>query len=90
MNIGKNLMVGGFENLFKIVGVTTVELKLPCVIEVRNFDVHRVLKQLATSLDIKAKWWQDTPEVEGYYTVLYDGRITGETIRILVEAYKAN
>ena len=81
----RHTLVAGFDGLFK-----SVELKLPCVISVRNFDVHRVIKQLALTIDCRYKWWQEdlNPGTAAaktcYYTILFRGQITGPEIRQLI------
>ena len=77
MNVKKSSMVDGFEDLFE-----STKLKLPCILSVRNFDVFRVVKQLAIALDIKAKFWGHLEE--GYYAVLHDAPIDGVEIARLI------
>lgn len=81
-------LIDGLDSLFK-----SVELKLPCVISIRNFDVFRVVKQLANALDIRSKFWQEAekPKESGalpaqvhYYAILFENRITGAEISRLV------
>jgi hypothetical protein len=79
MAADRHTLVSGLDELFK-----SVELKLPCVVSVRNFDVHRVVKRLAQALGVQIKFWQT---LDGYYSVLYWGRITGTEITRLVEEF---
>ena len=82
----KSPMVDGFDDLFRSVElyhtVQMFRLKLPCILSVRNFDVFRVVKQLAIALDIKAKFWGHLEE--GYYAVLHDAPISGVEIARLI------
>jgi len=82
----RNTLVAGFDELFK-----SVELKLPCVIAVRNFDVHRVVKQLALAMGIKYKFWMhrdgDSP-VTRYYTILHSAPISGTDIARLIYEFE--
>ena len=92
MKVGRDTLVSGLDEFFKPLDTVArparvgprFELRLPCILSVRNFDVHRVIKRLAQALEIKAKFWQ-TPD--GYYTVLYDGRITGTEIGHLIDEF---
>ena len=67
----------------------SVELKLPCVIAVRNFDVHRVIKQLALALDINYKFWLSGENNDTYYTVLFRDSITGTEITRLIDEFES-
>ena len=75
----RHSLVAGFEDLFD---PDKLALNLPCVLSVRNFDVFRVVKQLAIALDIKAKFWGHIEE--GYYAVLHDAPISGVEIARLI------
>lgn len=89
----KKPLVDGFEELFKNLDVVSTskprrtELKLPCVIWVRDYEIFQVVKQIAVALDIRWKLWkktiEDTMNVD-YYCVLFDGPITGVEIAKLV------
>ena len=87
----KSSMVDGFDDLlFVKERGDGFQLQLPCVLAVRNYDVFRVIKQLAVALDIRAKWWQvEDQGVFHYYTVLFKDRITGIEIISLVQGYEA-
>ena len=84
----RHTLIAGFEDLFK-----KTELKLPCVLSVRNFDVFRVVKQLAVALDVRSKFWQTEEQLRSttithYYAVLFDNPITGKEISKLVEDFE--
>jgi hypothetical protein len=90
MKVGKNkVMVDGFEGLLERVEkpnqALTLKLHLPCVLSVRNFDVFKVIKQLAISLEIRSKWWQVDDK---YYAILFESRITGQEISKLVHEFE--
>jgi hypothetical protein len=70
--LDRRSLVAGLDELFK-----SVELQLPCVIAVRNFDVYRVIKQLAISLGISYKFWMKHQEDKSYYAILYSIPISG-------------
>lgn len=80
----RHSLVAGFEDLFK-----SVELQLPCVVAVRNFDVHRVIKQFAIAIGIKYKFWMSGDDNRTYYTVLFDGQISGTEITRLIDEFES-
>ena len=85
----RHSLVDGFEGLFK-----GADLELPCVISVRNFDVFRVIKQLANALSVRSKFWQEseqqgtTTTIQHYYAILFDSPITGKEIGRLIEEFE--
>jgi len=92
MKTGHSTLADGFDELFKPLDTVArpvrvgprFELRLPCVISVRNFEVHRVVKRLAQALEIKVKFWQG---LGGYYSILYEGRIDGPQIGRLIDEF---
>lgn len=80
----RHSLVAGFENLFK-----SVELTLPCVIAVRNFDVYRVIKQLAITLDIRYKFWMSGENNDTYYAILFNAPISGADITRLIDEFES-
>ena len=88
--ITKSSLIDGLDDLvFVKEHMPGFQLQLPCVLAVRNYDVFRVMKQLAVVLDIRAKWWQTQDEgVFHYYVVLFKDRITGIEITKLVQDYE--
>ncbi|MFA5767676.1 MAG: hypothetical protein WC919_07205 [Candidatus Paceibacterota bacterium] len=80
----RHSLVAGFEDLFK-----SVELKLPCVIAVRNFDVYRVIKQLAIAIDIRYKFWMSGENNDAYYAVLFNTPISGADITRLIDEFES-
>jgi len=82
--LNRRSLVAGLDELFK-----SVELQLPCVIAVRNFDVYRVIKQLAISLGISYKFWMKRQEEDkSYYAVLHIMPISGAEIERLVDEFE--
>jgi hypothetical protein len=82
--LDRRSLVAGLDGLFK-----SVELQLPCVIAVRNFDVYRVIKQLAISLGVSYKFWMKRHEEDkSYYAILHSMPISGIEIERLVDGFE--